>query len=378
MKALRILHTESSMELGGQEYATLALVEGLRRRGHFVVLLVQAGSRLLALALERGVPCHTITMHKALYPWAIFRLCGIIRESQIEVIHTHSSRDSWIGSLAGWFSFLKPVVVLSRHKTTPIAKHAINRILYHHLVQRIVTTGGEGVRQDLITEHDFPERHVVSIPTGADVEQFSPENSGERFRRELQLEKEACLIGTVCFFRTYKGLTYFLEAAAIVVAQVPHCRFVLVGHGPEQQSLSEQVIQLGLQDRVVMVGFRKDVPEVMAALDVFVVSSTEGETLTQTIPQALATETPVVATNIGGIPDIIHHEETGFLVPPKDPQELAQHILKLVHDPDCGARMAQKGRVLVVNSFSAQSTVTKNEALYQKLVVEHLVKGSSA
>lgn len=365
------------MDLGGQEYATLALAEGLRNRGHFVMLLVQAGSRLLALATERGVPCQILTMNKGLYPWGIFRLCSIIRKYQIEVVHTHSSRDSWIGSLASWFSSLKPVVVLSRHKSTPISKHAVNRILYHRLVRRIVTTGGEGVRQHLIAEHGFSEHHVVSIPTGADIERFSVDVKGEGFRRELGFDENMCLIGTVCFLRSYKGLTYFLDAAAIVLAQAPHCRFVLVGHGPEEQQLRDKIGELGLQDRVAMTGYRQDVPEVMAALDVFVVSSTEGETLTQTIPQALACGIPVVATNIGGIPDIIHHEETGFLVPPKDPQELAHYILKLVHDPDSGTRMAQNGRALVVNSFSAQSTVTKNEALYQELVVECLAKASS-
>ncbi len=358
------------MELGGQEYATLALVEGLRSRGHFVVLLVQDGSRLLALAIERGVPCRTITMSKALYPWAILRLCSIIREYRIEVIHTHGSRDSWIGSLAAWFSALKPVVVLSRHKSTPIAKHAINRILYHRLVHRIVTTGGELTRRYLIDDHGFSEQHVVSIPTGADVERFSPEIEGDSFRIEFGIEKDACLVGTVCFLRSYKGLDYFLEAAAILVGQAPHCRFVIVGYGPEKQRLREKITHLGLQDRVVMTGFRQDVPEVMAALDVFDVSSTAGETLTQTIPQALATETPVVATKIGGIPDIIHHEETGFLVPSENPQELADHILKLVQSPEQGATMAREGRKLVLNSFSSQGTVIKNEALYQDLLRE--------
>lgn len=372
MKSLRILHTESSMELGGQEYATLSLVEGLRRRGHFVVLLVQPRSQLLALATERGVPCQPLTMNKPLYPWAIPRLCSIIRECQIEVIHTHSSRDSWIGSLASWFSSLKPVVVLSRHKSTPIAKNAVNRILYHHLVRSIVTTGGERVRQQLIAEHGFSEHHVVSIPTGADIDRFSTKVKGEGVRHELGIGKETCLIGSVSFLRSYKGLTYFLDAAAIVVAQAPQCRFVLVGEGPEQQQLRKKVTQLGLQDRVVMTGHRQDVPEVMAALNVFVVSSTEGETLTQTIPQALASGTPVVATNIGGIPDIIHHGETGFLVPPRDAQELAHYILKLVNDPDRGTKMAQSGRALVINSFSAQSTVTKNEMLYQDLQAQRL------
>jgi glycosyltransferase involved in cell wall biosynthesis len=368
VRVLRILHTESSMELGGQEYATLALVEGLRQHGHMVELLVQEGSGLQETAAQRGIPCLTMTMSKALYPWSIFQLCSIIRTHQIDVIHTHGSRDSWIGSLAAWFSRLKPIVVLSRHKSTPISKHAINRVLYHRLVHRIVTTGGELIRKSLIEDHGFPERHVVAIPTGADVERFSPDIKGESFRRELGIQADECLIGSVCFLRSYKGLGHFLQAASIILKQVPRCRFVIVGEGPERERLNERIAALELKDRVILTGHRRDVPEVMAALDVCVVSSTAGETLTQTIPQALAMERPVVATRIGSIPDIIQHGETGYLVSPGDPQQLAHYILQLVQDPEKGATMARSGRQLVLRSFSSQSTVTKNENLYQNLL----------
>ena len=98
------------MELGGQEYATLTLVEGLRDRGHVVVLVVRAGSLLQVSASERGIPCQTITMSKSFYPWAVLQLCTIIRKKQIDVIHTHGSPDNWIGALAAWFSRSKPIV----------------------------------------------------------------------------------------------------------------------------------------------------------------------------------------------------------------------------------------------------------------------------
>ncbi len=358
------------MALGGQEYATLALVKGLKQHGHEVVLLVQEGSWLQTAAAERGLQCQTLTMHKALYPWAIWKLCGIIQQYQIEVVHTHGSRDSWIGSLAAWFSALKPVVVLSRHKSTPIAKHVVNRVLYHRLVDRIVTTGGESIRKHLLADHQFPEHHVVAIPTGADVERFSPNIEGDFVRKEWGIGDDECLVGVVCFLRSYKGLDHFIEAAAIVLKESPHCRFAIVGDGPEQERLEMRIAQLDLKNNFVLTGHREDVPEVMAALDVFVVSSTAGETLTQTIPQALAMETPVVAAQIGSIPDIIQHEKTGFLVPPGDPQKLASYILKLVQDPERGATMAREGRALVLNSFSSQSTVVKNEALYQDLLHE--------
>ena len=257
------------MELGGQEYATLALVEGLRDRGHVVTLVVRAGSLLQAIANERGVPCHTITMSKSFYPWAVLQLCTIIREKQVDVIHTHGSPDNWIGALAAWFSRSKPIVVLARHKSTPIAKHAINRVLYHQLVNRIVLTGGESLRRRLVADHGFPEHHVVAIPTGADVERFSPSSEGILFREELGICPSDCLIGTVCFLRSYKGLDYFIEAAAIIVEQSSCCRFVIVGDGPERERVEKKIAELQLCDRFVLVGHREDVPNIMAALDIF-------------------------------------------------------------------------------------------------------------
>ena len=131
----------------------------------------------------------------------------------------------------------------------------------------------------LIDDHGFPERHVVAIPTGADVERFSPSNEGISFREELKIGQEYCLIGSVCFLRSYKGLEYFIEAAAIIVKQYSCCKFVIVGSGPERERVEERIAKLQLCDCFFLVGHREDVPNIMAALDIFVVSSTTGETL---------------------------------------------------------------------------------------------------
>ena len=117
-------------------------------------------------------------------------------------------------------------------------------------------------------------------------------------------------------------------------------------------------------------GHREDVPNIMAALDVLVVSSIAGEALPQAIPQALATETPVVATEVGSISDIIQHGETGLLVPPRNSQELASQIFTFVENPSIGRTMAQKGRRRVEESFSSQIAVEKNEGLYYQLLSE--------
>ncbi len=357
------------MTLGGQEYATLALTEGQRKRGYYVQLVIRPHSQLARIAQERHIPHYTLLMGKPLYPWAILKLVTILHKHQIDIIHTHGSRDSWIGGVASKLSPQRPRMVLTRHKTTPIAKNFVNNLLYHSLVDTIVTTGGETTRRALIEEHGFHEAKVVTIPTGADISKFSPKIDGRKFREEIGVKKDEFLVGAVCFLRSYKGLEYFIDAAHIVLEQMPYCRFVLVGDGPEKERLLKKITGMWLEKRIVIIGHRNDVPEVMAALDVFVVASTSDETLTQTIPQALAMEVPVVATNVGGISDIVCHQETGFLVPPKDAHALASQIVDVLRHMELSKETARKGRKLVVDCFSSENTVKKNDLVYRNLLM---------
>ena len=356
------------MAIGGQEFATLALIEGLRKRGHEAALVVRPHSPLSRIARERRLPCHELVMGKPVYPWAVAKLVALLRREHIDIVHTNGSRDSWIGGLAARCSSSRPHMVLTRHKTTPISKNRINNILYHSLADAIVTTGGDIARKALIADHGFAETKVVAIPPGADLTQFSPHVDGTAFRNTLGLGNDDVLVGTVCFLRSYKGLEYFIDAGAVILKRMPRCRFVIVGEGPERERLAQKITKLGLSKQMTMVGYVNDLPGAMAALDVFVAASMFCETLTQTIPEALAMEIPVVATNVGSIPDIVRHGETGLLVPAQDAAALAGRIMTMLENRDQARSMAQRGRKLVVDSFSKESAVTKNEQLYHRLL----------
>ncbi len=372
MRPLRIFQTESSMSLGGQELATLALTEGLRNRGHDVRLVVRPHSPLARMAREHRIPHHLLVMGKPAYPWAIPKMASLLSRHRIDIVHTNGSRDSWIGGLAARCSSRRPRMVLTRHKTTPISKSRINHILYHSLADAIVTTGGEIARKNLVDAHGFAETKVVAIPPGADLAQFSPTVGGAKFRDEIGVGRDELLVGTMCFLRGYKGLEYFVDAAALVLRQMPCCRFVIIGEGPERERIFQKITKLGLGKNVAMVGYHADGPGALAALDVFVVTSLFCETLTQTIPEALAMEIPVVATNVGSIPDIVRHGETGRLVPPGDAASLAEQIIAMLENHDRAKSMAQRGRMLVVNAFNKRSAVVKNEELYHRLLASRV------
>jgi glycosyltransferase involved in cell wall biosynthesis len=158
---------------------------------------------------------------------------------------------------------------------------------------------------------------------------------------------------------------YFLEAARTVLARRPDARFVIVGDGIGFDDVCRRVKEMDLESRVVMTGFRRDVPEVMAALDVLVLPSIKSEAMSQVIPQALAVGTPVVGTSIGGTPELVRDGETGRLVPPADSAALAAAIVDLLDDPERARAMAHRGQALVLAEHSIDATMARTVAVYE-------------
>ena len=164
----------------------------------------------------------------------------------------------------------------------------------------------------------------------------------------------------------HKGHRFLIEAAKIVREQAPHVRIIIVGEGSLRMELDQQARNLHVDDIVYFLGFRDDVPRVLASLDLFVLSS-HMEGLGSSLMDAMASRLPVVATQTGGIPEVVVHRETGLLVPPRDPQSLAQAILKLYLDKGQAARLAQRGFEVVQEKFSAEAMARKNIAVYERL-----------
>src|SRR5207244_8348641 len=330
-----VLHTESSRGHGGQEIRTLAEARWLIGHGWRALIACQPDSPLLAEARASSIPVEAVRMGSATDIGAIVRLRRLMRERGVSLVYTHSSVDSWLGGLAA--KSLGRPVVRSRHVSIPIRRR---RALVYRLADRIITSG-EGVRAMVIGAGITPER-VVAISAGVDSARFHPGVSGKAVRDELGLGG-ASVVGLVANVRGSKGHNVFLDAARAVLAVAPDTRFLIVGDGVGFDEVKARVQQMGLESRVHLTGFRRDVPEVMAALDVLVLPSTRSEATSQVIPQALAVGTPVVGSNVGGIPELVRDGETGRLVPPEDPPALARAVLEILRDPDRARAMGRAG-----------------------------------
>ncbi len=364
--SLTVLHTESSMGWGGQENRTLQEALVLRSLGCRVILLTQPGAKLSIRAAEMGFEVFTVNMHRSFDIRAVFRIWKILRQQNVDIVNTHSSRDSLLAGIAGRLSG-KVRIVRTRHLILPIT----SRISYSVLPHKVVTVS-QAVKQYLIAA-GVPETRVVAIPTGIDANYFDPHRYQESLRAELGISPQSPLIGTVAILRFKKGHRTIIDAIPTVLREYPDAHFVFAGDGPQAAELRDIVTTQGLAGSVHFLGLRKDVPSVLRSLDIFVLPTLQ-EAFGTAFLEAQAMGVPVVGSRIGGVPEAISEGETGCLVPPNDPTALAENILSLLRDPARREKMASAARPWVLARYSVEAMGKAVHALYVDLMKHSVSK----
>jgi glycosyltransferase involved in cell wall biosynthesis len=344
---------------GGQELRILTETRWLREHGFRVLIVAQPESRLFAEATAATLPVTAVRMRRALDPRAFVALRRLFVHQRVTLVHTHSSVDSWVGGLAA--RSLGLPVVRSRHVTIPVPRR---RTLVYRLAQRILTSA-ERVKT-VLTDAGVDPSKVIPVPPGVDTTRFHPGMSGAGVRAELGIAGP--VVGLVANIRGSKGHDVFLEAARQVLTHVPGARFLIVGDGVGYDDVRARVNRMGLAESVTMTGFRRDIPEVMAALDVLVLPSIRSEATSQVILQALAVGTPVIATSIGGSPEVIRDGETGRLVPPNDAPALAAAMTAALRDPERARAMARAGQTFVRERLSLDAQMAITTGVYRELI----------
>lgn len=241
---------------------------------------------------------------------------------------------------------------------------ALRRLAWATRPQVVFTS--EFDRETGVRVEPIPARRTTVIPLAIDLERFNPARTNDRLRAELDLDG-ARVVGTVGLLKPQKGHRFLIAAAPTVLEEEPDVRFVIVGDGASRADLERDVHERGLDGRVVFLGLRDDVPDLVAGFDVFALSSTfEGMCLA--VAEALALETPVVATAVGGVPQTVVQGETGVLVPPSDPAALADALLWMLRHPDDARRMAVAGRERVTRLYAPDRMVRATADLYGRLL----------
>ncbi|MBI2949793.1 MAG: glycosyltransferase family 4 protein, partial [Verrucomicrobia bacterium] len=286
-------------------------------------------------------------------------------EQRIDVVNTHSGVDSWIGGLAAKWA-RTPVLLRTRHLNLPLKRSPLNFV--HQLPDRIITCG-EAIRAELISRDRFPAGQLVSIPTGIDFESFKPQHGRSATRKNLGLAESDFVILMVGILRTVKGHDIALRAFQAISSELSQARLVLAGDGPWQAELERLAGTLRVTDRVRFLGFRDDVPDLMAAADMLLLTS-RSEGVPQAVTQAMHAGLPVVAARVGGVPELITHEQNGLLVASEDPAATAAAARRIIQEPNLARRFAAAGRVHVETRFNLKTMLDRTEQLCTRLLAE--------
>lgn len=358
---ITILHTESSKGWGGQEIRILQESIGIRDRGYRVLIAAERDSIIYKKAEEKGFQVFDVKFLK-FSPASFIRLKQIIEDHKVKIINTHSSKDSWIGSIAAKTASNRPKIIRTRHLSTPISNSLSSRFIYDIMPDLIITTG-EAIRLRMIEQNRFNPKKIFSIPTGVILEKFNRE------RVNASLEKKEFNIGAVGVLRSWKGHEFLLKAFPIIVREIRGLHCYIVGDGPQYNRLLNLAKELEIEKFVTFTGHREDIPEVLASLDLLIHPSYANEGVPQTILQALAMEVPVIASKAGAIPEVIVHGKTGILIEPRNEIEIARTVIELYHDKRLRENLAKAGRELVEREYSHEKMIEKIDKLYRQLLM---------
>lgn len=359
---MRILHTESSTGWGGQENRTLNELISMRERGHAMAVLSRPGARILERAQEAGFETFAVDMRGSLDLPALFRLRSVMKRFRADIVNTHSGRDTQLAGMAAR-SILgqRPRIVRTRHLALPITSKFSYSVLPDHVV-----TVSKFVENYLV-EAGVPRDKVTTVSTGVDFARYDRTTVAGNLREELGLDAATLLVGTVAILRGKKGHSEILDAVPAVLQRFPGAHFVFAGDGPKLKNLTERIAAEGLGERVHLLGLRRDVTNVLASLDVFVLP-THQEALGTAFIEAGAMGLPVVATNIDGVPEVVQDGRTGLLVPVRDSQAIAAAICRLLGDAIFRQGMGSNGAEFVRRKFSREAMAYGMEMLYQRLL----------
>ncbi len=354
-----IVHTEWSDGFGGQEHRILLECREMRRRGHEALIVCRPEALLLGRARDAGIPVEAVSIRSSADMAAVAAMVRIFRNQRATVVNTHSGKDSWVGSMAAKIAGVQ-LLIRTRHISVPVRRGLFNMV--YRWPDGYITTG-EMIREHLIGK-GIPADRVVSIPTGVDLEKFAAGTDGNPIREEFDIPPGTFLVSMIGVLRSWKRHDVFLESVRLLREQGVPVRALVAGEGPQREKISVSVREQGLLDTVTMTGYREDVPEILAASDALVLSSDRFEGIPQVILQALSMARPVVASPIGGIPEVVLHGKTGLLCPAGDSVAYARALARLAGDPALRVRLGKAGWDLVLARYTVDAMCERTERFY--------------
>jgi lipopolysaccharide/colanic/teichoic acid biosynthesis glycosyltransferase/glycosyltransferase involved in cell wall biosynthesis len=381
----KIVRVIARLNVGGPAIHVVLLNAGLKQLGFKPILVTgregaNEGS-MLPYATARGVrpvlipemagdPSAGVNDLRAL-----IKLYALMRRERPLIVHSHTGKAGMLARIAAWAAGV-PIVVHTFHGHVLRGYYGPLKTWLLRQMERAlgrwtdcIVAVSEGVKRELVEYGVSAAGRIEVIPLGIDLEPFlAAIRHGGKFRASLGIQPGSPLIGIVGRIVPIKDHRLFLEAARYVAARHPGARFAIVGDGVLRGEIKAYARALGLDEQATFVGWWRDVPEVYADLDVLVISSRNEGTPVAAI-EAMAAGCPVVATAVGGVPDLVEDGVTGLLVPPGDAAGLGEAVLTMLGDPELVERMTRAARAKVRRDFVATRLISDTAALYRRLSI---------
>lgn len=382
MKKVNILHIQVLPIMSGVQKAMLDILERLDRNKYNITILCNAKGELTEAAVKRNISFIILPeLKREINPlfdiFAFIKLFKLIKENRFSLVHTHSSKSGFIGRLAARAAGAKCVV----HTVQGFAFHDYSSKLATLIIGLMERMAGL-VTDRIIFVNQYDRKialkmklaaaeKTVTIPNGIDLSQFSPDGTMPVPSDLVGIEKSGGIVGMVARLWEQKSPQDFIRSIPFVVNVILDAKFLVIGDGHLKAELERLSRQLKVSDNVFFLGWRQDVKALLKMLDVFVLTSL-WEGLSVSILEAMASGKPVVATNIKGNNELVVDGETGYLVPPKRPEQVGERVLNLLMNRTLAQKMGLKGYQRVKENFSIQNTVGKINQLYDTLLVKNL------
>lgn len=370
---IKLCMAVNNLDVGGLERLVISLLKSLpRERYELSLVCLSGGGKLFSqvelppsacLVLDKNPVVGTFE-ERSRVPLLMYRIAKFLRERRVDILDVHNLAPLIYAGGAARLLPSGPRVVYTEHNQIYRADEWARRKFreYSRIAHQIVT-----VSHDL--ERALVDKVKVRAPTrtihnGIDGSRFGAPSDGS-IRRELGIAEDAFVFGTAVVLSEQKGVTYLLDAAKLVHAEAPEIQFVIAGDGPLRQQLETKARADNLGPNVRFLGYRSDIPALVASFDTYVLPSL-WEGLPLALLEATAQGLPIIATAVGGNPEVVEHGTNGFLVPPRDPKALAEHLLRMYREPELRRQIRDRNVRKFTERFSMDAMLRSYDRLFEE------------
>jgi glycosyltransferase involved in cell wall biosynthesis len=359
----------------GVEVQVTTLLKTLNQSPEVELCAILFGKERLAEELARlRIPTKVVSRGRTRWLGGLRDCVQFLRERRVDILHSHQHRENFLSVFLGRFAGV-PILVQTQHGHPELfsglsgMKRRIllsgERLTAKYAVDKVIAVSAEVTRY---LRTYLPAKQVEVVRNGIEVGKVLCNLSSAEAKSRLGLRADSLVVGTAARLESVKRLDLFLSVAEQLSRSLPETMFVIAGKGREEARLRQLIKQHRLENRVVMLGHRDDVHQVLRAMDVLLITS-DREGIPMVVLEAMVLGLPVVARDVGGISEILEHGTTGMLVPSGDVQALTESCLMLLNDRGMRTRVAQNAQAAVAKNYSAEANAAQTLRLYRSLVL---------